>query len=99
MKNVINSLSEYVQNQKICGVYYFHLGKVSDLKFYFCEEVNGNLIIKNHKVNDSNFFKLLYQEEKIGKNDLLKFIHKELKKEKYIHLDFSVDIIITKILN
>lgn len=98
MNTYISFLNQFIQQQKICAIYFKSPNGLSNLEFYFCE-YQKNKIILTKKFNDIPFFNFLYQKHKIGKNTLLEIIHQEYQKEKYLHLPYSVDIIITKPLN
>lgn len=96
--NYVNYLNQFVNQQKICAVYFKSPNGLSNLELYFCEYKNNEIILIK-KFNDLPFFNFLYKNHQIGKNNFLEFIHKNYKKERFIHLQKSLDIIITQSIN
>lgn len=99
MNNIIADLIQFAQNQKICAVYFQSPNGLSNLKFHYLTNHKEKLVITQRTLSDDKFFAQLYKNHNIGKNVLLQWIHDNVKKEKYVHLDKKLDIIITIPLN
>lgn len=98
MNTYISFLNQFIHQQQICAVYFKSPNGLSNLEFYFCEYQKNKLILTK-KFNDLAFFNFLYKNHQIGKNNFLEIIHQTYKKEKFIHIQKSLDMIITKPLN
>lgn len=95
MNNIIADLHQFAQ-QPLCAVYFSSKNGLSNLKFHYLVQHKNHFVISPRVLNDDKFFQQLYKQHNISKNKLLEYIHLYTKKEKYIHLDSQVDIIITK---
>lgn len=96
MNNIIIQLNQFAQNEKICAVYFQSLNGLSNLQFHYLQLYRGKWVIVSKTLNDEKFFKQLYKTQNISRNQLLQWIHINIEKEKYLHIDSKVDIIITK---
>lgn len=96
MNNIINALNQFAQNEKICAVYFQSFNGLNNLKFHYLEKHQDKWSISSRILNDDKFFQQLYKNEGVSKNELLGWIHQNVFKEKYLHLQSNVDIIITK---
>lgn len=99
MNNIIASLNQFAQNNKICAVYFQSSNGLSNLKFHYLTLHKEKWVITQRTLSDDKFFSQIYKEHKIGKNVLLEWIHSNVKKEQYLHLEGKVDVIITIPLN
>ncbi len=99
MNNIIATLNQFAQNNKICAVYFQSSNGLSNLKFHYLTLHKDKWVLTQRTLSDDKFFSHIYKEHKIGKNVLLQWIHENTKKEKYLHLEGGVDIIITLPLN
>lgn len=98
MNNIIMELNQFAQNKKLCAVYFQSSNGLSNLQFHYLELYKGKLTVTSKILNDEKFFKNLYKTQKISRNELLKWIHSNILKEKYLHREGKVDIIITTTL-
>lgn len=96
MNNIILALHQFAQNQKLCAVYFKSPNGLSSLQFHYLVNHKGKLVITNRVLNDEKFFKYLYKSQNTSRNQLLIWIHSNIPKERYIHEQGNVDIIITK---
>ena len=93
MKNVVSILETFSKSKQLCAVYYTSKNGLSNLKFYYIDDNKKN--ITNRVFNDEPFFKHIYKEHKIGKNQFLDWIHKNINKKEFLHLNYKIDIILT----
>jgi hypothetical protein len=98
MNNIIVELNQFAQNKKLCAVYFQSSNGLSNLNFHYLILHKGKWVISFRTLNDEKFFKSLYKSKQISKNELLEWIHLNIKKEKYIHTQGRLDIIITEAL-
>ena len=97
MNNIIAELIQFAQTP-ICAVYFSSKNGLSNLAFHYLTMHKNKLVITDRILNDDKFFHQLYKKNNISKNQFLAYIHKNIKKEKYIHLDSNIDIIITHVI-
>lgn len=94
MNNIIADLIQFAQTP-ICAVYFSSKNGLSNLTFYYLTTYKNKTFITDRVLNDDKFFYKLYKQHNISKNQFLEYLHSNIKKEKYIHLDSNIDIIIT----
>lgn len=99
MNNIIVDLIQFAQNQKICAVYFQSPNGLSNLKFHYLILQKDKWVITQRVLNDEKFFQQISKIHNIGKNSFLQWIHDNMKKDKYLHLENNLDIIITLPLN
>lgn len=99
MNNLIASLHQFAQNQKLCAVYLKSPNGLSNLKFHYLTLQKDSWVITPRILNADKFFNQIYHEKNIGRNQFLTWIHENIKKDKYLHMEGHVDIIITMPLN
>lgn len=95
MNNIIADLIQFAQNQRICAVYFQSPNGLSNLKFHYLTLHNEKWVLTSRTLSDEKFFAQLYKNHSIGKNSFLQWIHDNMKKEKYLHLEHQLDVIIT----
>lgn len=99
MNNIIEKLNQFASNQKLCAVYFQSPNGLSNLKFHYLIFTKNQWEVSTRTLNDEKFFKHIYSEYNIGKNEFLDWININIKKEKYLHLPDNLDVIISIALN
>jgi len=89
-------LSDFIKSSSsFCAVYLIGKNGPVDLTLKEVIIINSKYYYTNKTISDKDFFHDLYKKYKLGKNDILKYIEKNIKIKEEYQVDENVKLVIT----